>query len=48
MGVTASTSLARLRDNSALLRFVGEKAVTEDDVFWKELLSFSYVPPRNP
>lgn len=48
MGVTASTSLGRLRDNPALLKFVGEKVVAESDVFWKDLLSFTYVPPRNP
>ena len=46
MGVTASTTLVKLRDNPVLLKFVGSSAIPESDEFWKELLSFSYVPPK--
>ena len=47
MGVTASTSLARLRESPALQRFVGTAAVAEGDEFWSQLLSFSYPPPKS-
>ena len=40
-GVTASTSLARLRESPALQLFVGTAAVAEGE-FWSQLLSFSY------
>ena len=47
MGVTVSTSLAKVKDNPLLLRFVGTEAVAEGDQFWKELLSFTYNQPAN-
>lgn len=47
MGVTASTSLSKLGENVALKKFVGIGPITEGDAFWKELLTFSYVPPKS-
>ena len=47
MGVTVSTSLAKIRENPLLLRFVGGETIPEGDAFWKELLSFAYSPPKN-
>jgi len=47
MGVTVSTSLAKIKENPLLLRFVGGETIPEGDGFWKELLSFAYSPPKN-
>jgi hypothetical protein len=47
MGVTASTSLSKLGENEALKKFVGVTPVPGGDKFWKELLTFSYVPPKS-
>lgn len=47
MGVTVSTSLAKIKENPLLLRFVGSQTIGEGDKFWSELLSFTYGPPAN-
>ena len=47
MGVTASTSLAKVKENALLLRFVGTEKVAEGDGFWKELLTFSTSQPAS-
>ena len=45
MGVTVSTSLARIKENPLLLRFVGTEPVAEGDGFWRELLTFTTGQP---
>lgn len=47
MGLTASTSLSKLGGNAVLQKFVGTVSVPENDDFWKELLTFSYSPPKS-
>lgn len=47
MGLTASTSLSKLGENAALKKFVGVTPIPEGDSFWKELLTFSYVPSKS-
>lgn len=47
MGLTASTSLSKLGENEILRKFVGPSSIPEDDAFWKELLTFSYAPPKS-
>ena len=46
MGITASTSLARLRENKVLLQFVGQTPIAQADDFWKSLLTFSFPQPK--
>ena len=47
MGVTVSTSLAKIKENPLLLRFVGSEKVAEGDGFWKELLTFTAAHPAS-
>ena len=47
MGLTASTSLSKLGENAVLKKFVGVAPVPEKDAFWKELLTFTYAPPKS-
>ena len=47
MGLTSSTSLSKIRENVVLHKFVGTVPVPENDGFWKELLTFSYSPPKS-
>ena len=47
MGVTVSTSLAKVKENPLLLRFVGNVTVAEGDGFWKELLTFTMAQPAS-
>ena len=48
MGITASTSLSQLKDNTAAKLFVGPTAISKDDVFWESFLAFTFEPPEQP
>ncbi|GAB6032050.1 hypothetical protein CHUAL_010419 [Chamberlinius hualienensis] len=47
MGANSSTSIGELKDNEYLRRFVGREAISFNDPFWNQLLSFSFLPPQN-
>ena len=47
MGLTVSTSLSKLGENAVLQKFVGTTPIKQNEGFWKELLTFSYVPPKS-
>lgn len=42
-----SSSISELNGNEYLRRLAGPDAVSENDPFWNQLLSFSFLPPQN-
>ncbi|XP_035212271.1 dymeclin-like [Stegodyphus dumicola] len=44
---TSSSSLHELQDNKYLLQFSGKEAISPNDPFWNQLLSFTFVPPHS-
>ncbi|XP_015904833.1 dymeclin isoform X2 [Parasteatoda tepidariorum] len=44
---TSSSSLHELRDNKYLQMFSGKEAISPNDPFWNQLLSFTFAPPHS-